>query len=52
MLDKLDKALMDLTEMAIDVVEEAKIKKLFNKDLAEAVCIIFSMAYGRFDNDK
>jgi len=52
MLDKMDNALMDLTKMAIEMVDDAKKKDTFNKDFAEAVCIIFSMAYGRFGNDK
>jgi len=52
MIDKMDKALADLTEMAIDMVENAKAKQTFNKEFVEAVCIIFSMAYGRFSDDK
>jgi len=52
MIDKMDKALADLTEMAIDMVENAKAKGTFNKDFIETICIIFSMSYGRFSDDK
>lgn len=53
MLDRMDKALKDLTEMACEMVDEAKNRGTFNKDFVETICIIFSMSYGRFrDNDK
>ena len=52
MIDKMDKALTDLAEMAIEVTEHAKAKGTFNKELVEAVCIVFSMYYGRFGDDK
>lgn len=52
MIEKLDKALTDLTEMTIDAIAEAKEKKLYDHDFIEAACIILSMAYGRFGDDK
>lgn len=53
MLDRMDRSLKDLTDMAIEMVADAKAKGSFNKDFVEAICIIFSMSYGRFkDNDK
>jgi len=45
---KLDKALTDLTEMTIEMIEHAKAKGTYNKDFVEAVCIVMSMYYGRF----
>lgn len=50
MIEKLDKALMELTEMAIEEIEIAKERDYFSKDFAEAVCIIFTMAYNRWGN--
>lgn len=47
----IDKALMDLTDMACEVIAEAKEKKHFNRDFAEAVGIVLSLAYGRWGNE-
>lgn len=52
MINKLDEALTDLTEMTLDAIKEAKEKKHFSKDFIEAACIVLSMAYGRFGDGK
>lgn len=52
MVEQMDKALTDLAEMTIEVIEHAKAKGTFNKELIEAVCIVMSMYYGRFSDDK
>lgn len=51
-INKLDEALTDLTEMTLDAIKEAKEKKHFSKDFIEAACIVLSMSYGRFGDDK
>jgi hypothetical protein len=51
MIEKMDRALIDLTEMAIDAIAEAKHKKYFDHDFIESACMILSMAYGRFEGD-
>lgn len=50
MIDKLDKALEDLTDIALNVISEAKEKNYFDRDFAEGVCIILTMAYNRWGN--
>lgn len=50
MTDKVDKALMDLTELAIQEVEFARKENYFDRELADSVCTAFSMYYGRFGN--
>ena len=52
MTDKLDKALEDLAEMAADIIAEAKHTGKLNKDIVETVCMVMSMYYGRFADDK
>lgn len=48
MTDKLDKALMDLTEMTLTEIEKAKKAGHWSKDFVEGVCIVLSMSYGRW----
>lgn len=52
MIEKLDEALKDLVEMTLDEIAEAKETKNFSKNFVEAVCIVLSMAYGRYSDDK
>lgn len=52
MVEKLDQALMDLTDMTVDAIADVKKTGKFSRDFAEAVCIVLSMAYGRFGDDK
>lgn len=52
MLNRLDKTLTDLIDIAEDVVAEAKEKKYFDRDFAEAIGIILSLAYGRWGSKK
>jgi len=52
MQNKLDNALDELIEMAIDAIADVKKTGRFSKDFAEAVCIVLSMAYGRYTDDQ
>ena len=52
-LEKADSILKDLMELADNQMKVAKAKNYFSKDLAEAIGIIVSLAYGRWgNNDK
>lgn len=52
-LVKVDEMLDGLIELAYSQVKTAKAKNFFSKDLAEAVGVIVSLAYGRYGkNDK
>lgn len=51
MIDKVDKILENLVELAYAESEDAKISGFFNKDLAEACGVIISLAYGRWKKD-
>ena len=46
-LEKVDKTLANLVELAYSESEKAKSKGFFSKDLAEACGVIISLAYGR-----
>lgn len=48
MTEKLDKALLDLTEMTLAEIEKAKKAGHWSKDFVEGVCIVLSMGYGRW----
>ena len=53
MMDKADKILENLVELAHTESEKAKSRGFFSKDLAEACGLIVSLAYGRWgNNDK
>lgn len=47
-LDKVDEMLDGLIELAHNQIKSAKSKNFFSKDLAEAVGVIISLAYGRY----
>lgn len=52
-LERADKLLIGLIDLAEMEMENSKAKKFFSKDLAEAVGLIISLVYGRFgNNDK
>lgn len=52
-LDEVDKLLMDLIYLAKVQMENSISKNFFSKDLAEAVGVVISLAYGRLGkNDK
>ena len=52
-LKNVDEMLMDLIDLAKSQMDIAKQKKYFSKDLAEAVGVVISLAYGRMGkNDK
>ena len=53
MIEKTDKILENLIELAYNESERAKSRNYFSKDLAEACGVIISLAYGRLgNNDK
>lgn len=53
MMEKVDKILENLIELAYNESEDAKIRGFFSKDLAESCGVIISLAYGRWNkNDK
>ena len=49
--EKVDKALINLVDLAYTETEKAKTKGFFSKDLAEACGVIISLAYNRWKND-
>ena len=52
-LKRVDGMLIDLIDLAEAQMQNSKTKNFFSKDLAEAVGIVISLAYGRFGkNDK
>lgn len=50
-LEVVDKLLIDLIDLAVIQMENSKAKNFFSKDLAEAVGLIISLAYGRIGKD-
>ena len=48
MLEKVDKMLEDLVELACKETTKAKDSQYFSKDFAEAIGIVISLAYGRW----
>lgn len=52
-LKRVDDMLIDLIDLAEIQMQNSKSKNFFSKDLAEAVGVVISLAYGRFgNNDK
>ena len=52
-LKKVDEMMEGLIELADNQMKSAKAKNFFSKDLAEAVGVVISLAYGRMGkNDK
>ena len=52
-LKDVDEILTDLIDLAKAQMKSAKSKNFFSKDLAEAVGVVVSLAYGRLGkNDK
>ena len=51
-LDRIDNLLLGLIDLAEIQMENSISKNFFSKDLAEAVGVVISLAYGRFSNDK
>ncbi len=52
-LNKVDEMLEGIIDLAYNQVSVAKSKNYFSKDLAEAVGVVISLAYGRIGkNDK
>lgn len=53
MLEKVDKMLEDLVDLASEEATKAKARGYFSKDFAEALGIVISLSYGRWgNNDK
>ena len=50
MLDKVDKMLKELVDLASNEAEKATARGYFSKDFAEACGIVISLAYGRWGN--
>ena len=50
-LEKVDKTLENLIELAYNETEKAKARNFFSKDLAEACGVIISLAYGRINKN-
>lgn len=48
MIDKVDKMLQDLIDLASDETTKAKNRGYFSKEFAEACGIVISLAYGRW----
>ena len=52
-IHRVDMMLFDLIDLADAQMKNSKSKNFFSKDLAEAVGVVISLAYGRFGkNDK
>ena len=52
-INEIDKLLDDLIDLAQIQMENSKSKNFFSKDLAEAIGVVISLAYGRLSkNDK
>lgn len=51
-IEKIDKILTDLVNLAGKETDKAKDTGYFSKDFAEAIGIVISLAYGRWGNDK
>lgn len=52
-LEEVDEMLINLIDLAESQLKIAKSKNYFSKDLAEAVGVVISLAYGRLGkNDK
>lgn len=52
-LEEVDEMLIELIDLANAQMKSAKAKNFFSKDLAEAVGVVISLAYGRLGkNDK
>lgn len=53
MIEKTDKILENLVELACNESDRAKSRNYFSKDLAEACGVVISLAYRRWgNNDK
>lgn len=52
LLDKVDKMLSTLVDLASAETEKASQRGYFSKDFAEACGIIISLAYGRWGDTK
>lgn len=48
MLEKVDKMLEDLVDLASAEATKAKDRGYFSKDFAEAIGLVISLAYGRW----
>ena len=52
-IHRIDMMLLDLIDLADAEIRNAKSKNFFSKDLAEAIGVVISLAYGRLNkNDK
>lgn len=52
-IHRIDMILLDLIDLADAEIRNAKSKNFFSKDLAEAIGVVISLAYGRLGkNDK
>ena len=50
-IERIDEMLLDLIDLAAEQLYNSKSKNFFSKDLAEAIGIVISLAYGRFSNN-
>lgn len=49
-IKQIDDMLDGLIDLAYNQIENAKAKNFFSKDLAEAIGVVISLAYGRLGN--